>query len=367
MKSKVSVIVPVYNCEELVGRTLERLVNQTLREIEIICVNDGSTDGSLEVLQRWAKKDNRIKVVSQKNGGLSAARNTGIRNASSPYLMFCDGDDLFDEKMCKIMVEAIEGEDVDIAACGTEVEYDAHSEIADSDRNYYRIKFVGRKNIDDEVTAKTDVSVCDKIFKAELIKKYKITFPDKLNNEDYYFYNAYMSVAKTIFFVSQKLYTYIRHEDSIMSENFERNSYSPDHLLIAQELFKFYCKTGFIDNHTDFFWNQFSESYWFSYEHSAKKFHKKIHKIAKEFIENNIQKYPVGQPKIKRQINSIYYDGIIHKGWRFVKNKMGGAYRKVNFAYKQQDYINKNIEQLEQDAYELSQKIDNMEKKTKEG
>ena len=71
MKSKVSVIVPVYNCEELVGRTLERLVNQTLREIEIICVNDGSTDGSLEVLQRWAKKDNRIKVVSQKKYGNS--------------------------------------------------------------------------------------------------------------------------------------------------------------------------------------------------------------------------------------------------------------------------------------------------------
>ena len=362
MKSKVSIIVPVYNCEKLVGRTLERLMKQTLEEIEIICINDGSTDGSLEVLQQFEKKDGRIKVVSQQNGGLSAARNTGIKNASSSYLMFCDGDDLFDEKMCEIMVEAIESADVDIVACGTEVEYDAHSEIADSDRNYYRIKFVGRKYINDEIMTKTDVSVCDKIFKAELIRKYKIAFPDKLNNEDYYFYNAYMSVAKTIFFVNQKLYTYIRHDDSIMSENFEGNSYSPDHLLIVQELFKFYRRTGFINSHTNFFWDQFSESYWFSYEHSAKKYHKKINGLAKEFIEKNIQKYPASQPKVKRQINLILYDNILHKSWRFMKGKMSRIYRKVNIAYKQQDYINKHIEQMEQNIYDLSDRVTKWEK-----
>lgn len=366
MKSKVSIIVPVYNCEKLVGRTLEKLVKQTLNEIEIVCVNDGSTDGSLEVLQQWAKKDKRIKVVSQKNGGLSNARNTGIRNATSPYLMFCDGDDLFDEKMCKTMVGAIEREDVDIVACGTEVKYDAHSEVVDSDRNYYRIKFVGRKYIDDVVTAKTDVSVCDKLFKAELINKYKIDFPNKLNNEDYYFYNAYMSVAKTVFFVNQKLYTYIRHEDSIMSENFERNSYSPDHLLVAQELFKFYCKTGFINNHTDFFWAQFSESYWFSYEHSAKKYRKDIHKVAKEFIEKNIEKYPIEQIKIKKQINIILHNDLLHRGWRLMKRKMRGFYMKVDIAYRQQDFINRNIEQLEQDVYELSEKLDSKENAMKE-
>ena len=366
MKSKVSIIVPVYNCEKMIGNTLERLVKQTLKEIEIVCVNDGSTDDSLEILNRWTKKDKRIKVVNQKNGGLSAARNTGIRNASSPYLMFCDGDDLFDKKMCKIMVNAIEREDVDIVACGTEVKYDAHSEIAGSDENYYRIKFVGRRYIDDEITAKTDVSVCDKLFKAEFINKNKICFPNDLNNEDYYFYNAYMSVAKTIYFVNQKLYTYIRHEDSIMSENFEKNSYSPDHLLVVQKLFDFYCKTGFIDAHKNFFWSQFSESYWFSYEHSAKKYHKTIHKIAKDFIEENIRKYPVDQPKVKRQINTIFYDDLLHRSWRLMKRKLRGFYMRVNVAYKQQDFINRNIEQLEQDVYELSEKLDGVEGITKE-
>ena len=357
MNSKVSVIVPVYNCEKLVDRSLERLTHQTLKDIEIVCVNDGSTDGSLEILEAWAKKDKRIKIVSQKNGGLSSARNTGIANANSPYLMFCDADDEFDSKMCEIMLDAVEKEEVDIVACGTEVKYDAHSEIAESDRNYYRIKYLGKNYINETITAKTDVSVCDKLFKSEIIKKYNIVFPNKLNNEDYYFYNAYMSVVKTIFFVNQKLYTYIRHEDSIMSENFNRNTYSPDHLLIAKELFSFYRKNGFLEKHTDFFWNQFSECYWFSYEHSARNYHSKIYKIAKEFILKNIEKYPISNPKIKKKIYLILRNDLVHKILRFMKGKMSRVYKKVNVAYRQQDFINRNIEQMEQDIYELSERV----------
>ena len=305
MKSKVSIIVPVYNCEKMIGNTLERLVKQTLKEIEIVCVNDGSTDDSLEILNRWTKKDKRIKVVNQKNGGLSAARNTGIRNASSPYLMFCDGDDLFDKKMCKIMVNAIEREDVDIVACGTEVKYDAHSEIAGSDENYYRIKFVGRRYIDDEITAKTDVSVCDKLFKAELINKNKICFPNDLNNEDYYFYNAYMSVAKTIYFVNQKLYTYIRHEDSIMSENFEKKKFSIDHLIVAEELFNFYEKNGFLKGHRDLFWRQWIASFWFSYEHSGEQYFSWIREEANKFLDNNYEKFKPFDKELQKMKDDI--------------------------------------------------------------
>ena len=361
MSSKVSVIVPVYNCEKLVNRSLEKLTNQTLKDIEIICVNDGSTDGSLEILEAWAKKDKRKKIVNQKNGGLSSARNTGIKNANSSYLMFCDADDEFDNEMCEIMVQAIEREKVDIVACGTEVEYDAHSEIAESDKNYYRIKFFGKNYINEAITLQTDVSVCDKLFKAEIVRKYKIAFPDKLNNEDYYFYNAYMSVAKTIFFVNRKLYTYIRHENSIMSENFDKQSYSPDHLLVVKELFNFYKKHGFLEKHIDFFWNQFSESYWFSYEHSARKFHGEIHKIAKDFIIKNIEKYQINNPKVKKKIFIILRNDLVHKIIRGVKGKMSRIYRKINIAYKQQDFINKNIEQLEQNVYDMSEKVNEVE------
>ena len=96
------------------------------------------------------------------------------------------------------------------------------------------------------------------------------------------------------------------------------------------------------------------------------KYHKTIHKIAKDFIEENIRKYPVDQPKVKRQINTIFYDDLLHRSWRLMKRKLRGFYMRVNVAYKQQDFINRNIEQLEQDVYELSEKLDGVEGITKE-
>lgn len=358
MKAKVSIIVPVYNKEEYIGDCLTNLVKQTLDEIEIICVNDGSKDRSLEIINDYIKKDPRIKVISQENGGLSAARNTGIDHVRTPFVMFCDADDIFSENMCEKMLKAIN--DVDIAACGTEVIYQAHSEIEESDNNYYRIKFSGKNYINDNIISRTDVSVCNKIFRTEIIKKNEIRFPEKLNNEDYYFYNAYMSIAKTIFFVSQKLYKYVRHDNSIMSANFDHSAYSPDHLLVAKKLFNFYKKSNFLNKHTNLFWNQFSESFWFSYNHSAKKYRNDLIKIAKDFIDKNYEKYLPTDPKTKRNIFVIAHNSLVHKIVRKIKGKAARIYRKINIAYRQQDYINKNIEKLEQELYEIAEKVNNL-------
>lgn len=361
MTAKVSVVVPVYNGERSVASCLDNLTKQSLKEIEIICVNDGSTDNSLEVINDYIKKDPRIRVVSQKNGGLSAARNTGLRNVKTPFVMFCDCDDIFDDEMCEKMVGAMVENDVDIVACGTEVEYKAHSEIAESDSNYYRIKFSGKNYINEEITSRTDVSVCDKIFKVELINKHGIKFPEGLNNEDYYFYNAYMSISDTILFITKKMYKYIRHEDSIMSDNFNSNKYSPDHLLIVQELFSFYKKNGFLDRHVDYFWNQFAESYWFSYSHSAKKHHKKIQAIANKFIDKQLPKYPVTKSKVRHQINIIRHNNLFYKIMRFMKAKLRGLYRKVNIAYRQQEFINIELDNMIARHEELLEKVKKIE------
>lgn len=92
---KVSVVVPVYNTEKYIDECLESLENQTLKEIEIICVNDGSKDGSLQLLQKHAEKDSRIKVLSQENSGVSVARNNGLKAATGEYIVFFDSDDIF--------------------------------------------------------------------------------------------------------------------------------------------------------------------------------------------------------------------------------------------------------------------------------
>ena len=93
MMPKVSVIIPVYNVEKYLKQCLDSVVNQTLKDIEIICVNDGSTDNSLEILEEYAQKDNRIIIISQENQGQSVARNIALEKATGEYVGFVDSDD----------------------------------------------------------------------------------------------------------------------------------------------------------------------------------------------------------------------------------------------------------------------------------
>ena len=115
MENKVSIIVPVYNVEKYLERCVESLVNQTYQNIEIILVDDKSTDSSPEICDRLAKSDSRIKVVhKEKNEGLGFARNTGIENAEGEYFLFLDSDDYLDLKTCEKTLEKLEEKNADI-------------------------------------------------------------------------------------------------------------------------------------------------------------------------------------------------------------------------------------------------------------
>lgn len=104
----VSVIIPCYNIEKYLRQCLDSVVNQTLRNIEIICVDDGSSDNTLEILKEYEKKDDRFKIISQKNGGAGAARNNGLRMATGKYLSFLDSDDFFELDMLEMAYESAE-------------------------------------------------------------------------------------------------------------------------------------------------------------------------------------------------------------------------------------------------------------------
>ncbi len=115
---KISVIIPVYNVEKYLPQALESVINQTFSDLEIICVNDGSTDNSLKILEEYAQKDERIIVFTQVNQGVSAARNKGIDNAAGEYIMFLDPDDTFDLTLCEKVVHKIDAETPDIVMWG---------------------------------------------------------------------------------------------------------------------------------------------------------------------------------------------------------------------------------------------------------
>ena len=117
MSPKVSVIVPVYNVSEYLGQCLDSILLQTLQDIEVICVNDGSTDDSLDILQGYAMFDERLKIISQENAGAGAARNNGIKHATGEYIICLDSDDFFEPDMLEKMVAKAEEDGSDVVVC----------------------------------------------------------------------------------------------------------------------------------------------------------------------------------------------------------------------------------------------------------
>lgn len=360
MKSKISVIVPVYNVRDYLEECLDSLVCQTYKDLTIICVNDGSTDGSDKVLRQYVKRDKRIKVVDKENGGLSSARNAGLRECKTEYVMFCDSDDSFDRTMCEKMLKAIEKDKSDVAICGINVIYDAHEEMKKSDDEYYDLEYNGRTLINDDVILNTDVAMGNKLFKMGIINDNRISFPEGLDNEDFYFYSAYMSVALVASYVNEKLYSYKRRDGSIMSNNFERGSLSLDHLKIAERLFEFYKKEGYLKKHIDLFWKQWRLSYWFSYEHTSPDMREVVFKEGKIFVKKYLEKYSPEDDELRKNIKRIFDNRIIlfmRRGCRKVATRM---YEKINIGYRQQKYINYNIERLQKRYSGLTKRVEKL-------
>lgn len=127
IKPIISIIVPVYNTAQYLRQCLDSLANQTMRDIEIICINDGSPDNALEVLNEYAGKDGRIKIIDQKNSGPSGARNSGLKIAQGQYLMFVDSDDWIDTAMCEALYLAANQENADVVMCSYTKEFGDHS------------------------------------------------------------------------------------------------------------------------------------------------------------------------------------------------------------------------------------------------
>ena len=111
---KFSIIVPIFNLEKYLNKCLHSLATQTYTNIEIICVNDGSTDNSLGILKKYAEQDNRIKIIDKNNEGVSISRNEGIKIATGDYILFVDGDDWLDERACEILNNNISNNNYDL-------------------------------------------------------------------------------------------------------------------------------------------------------------------------------------------------------------------------------------------------------------
>jgi glycosyltransferase involved in cell wall biosynthesis len=317
----VSIIVPFYNTEKYFRKCLESITSQTLNEIEIILVDDCGTDGSAEIAQTFAMNDDRIKIIKMpENGGRSRARNAGISASSSQYIMFCDSDDYIDKTFCEKMLNGITVDNADMAVCGIAVEYkDGMDYLRKPDSLYYRISLSGLHIITGGILKKTDFSVCNKIFRRDFIYKYDIRFPDGLLYEDAYFFNVYALRVKTIFYIDEYLYTYIRHVDeSIMSQTFSgKSGMSIDHVRVAIAIYDYLKKNDLFQHHRLYMADLFIAYCRLSLQYESTATGKyEIYDLAQKFILREKWKEIFFPNEITRQIQLIERNilvGIRHR------------------------------------------------------
>ena len=214
---KISIIVPVYNVEKYLPRCLDSLISQTLDDIEILCIDDGSMDNSLEILQKYAEQDARVKVFSQENAGVAQARNLGLKHMQGQYLMFCDSDDWYEPIMCEKMLQTITCENVDFVLCNTilqDIGEDSARQVGKM-KDKYRLP-AGEYLLDTETKQRMSVVVWDKIFRTDYIKKYNLFFPPVAPGEDMVFVHQYMALSKKCIVLEDKLYNYLLRGTSLI-------------------------------------------------------------------------------------------------------------------------------------------------------
>ena len=240
---KVSIIVPIYNVEKYLDRCMNSLVNQTLKDIEIIMVDDGSPDNCPKMCDEWAKKDSRIKVVHKKNGGLGYARNSGLDVAMGEYVAFVDSDDYVDLGMYEKLYKAAEENNNDAVFCGFKKEFspnrfieckecDTYTEYSSDKMNELVLDFIAAPpHCKSEYIH--DMSVWHSIYKRSVIEENNIRFISERDyaSEDIPFQIDFLKCCKKIGFIPNIFYVYCYNGGSLTK------SFKPEKFKKIQALY----------------------------------------------------------------------------------------------------------------------------------
>lgn len=329
-KPYISIIIPVYNTEDYLAECLDSVINQSLFNIEIICINDGSTDNSLNILNKYAEIDKRIKVITQKNQGLGSTRNNGLDIVTGEYVMFLDADDWLSKDACKILYKNVKSNKLDMLLflIKNYSEKDGYYED-----DYYNLSCIPNdfvnKTFNYHDLGKTlfqiSISSCQKIYKTELIKN--IRFPENILFEDNPFYWECIFSAKKIGLIREHLYLRRRHSTSITAKY---NQNYLDVIPISKMVFNVFEKYDAINefkselaNHTINYisrWygnmmDEYKEDYWIQ----MKKYFKEIHdneQFNKLIIENTTPNNKNFYLNVLKTNNSYEFDYSLKK-WNY--------------------------------------------------
>lgn len=228
----ISIIVPVYNIEFFLEKCIKSIINQTYKNIEIILVNDGSTDRSGDICNFYSKYDQRVKVINKKNGGLSDARNVGIVASSGKFIGFVDGDDWIEPDMYEVLYDAMQHSDADVAICGfyRNIGDRVVEERETGNTLIYSGKEILKRLLSNDNEYQICLAVWNRLYKRELIKD--IRFPYGKSYEDIIYDTEVFYKCNRCVYVDKRKYHYlVGREGSIISSGFQKRRITDDILL----------------------------------------------------------------------------------------------------------------------------------------
>ncbi len=348
---KLSVIIPVYNVENYLKECLDSIINQTLEDIEIICIDDGSTDNSPNILQEYQKKYKRIKIITKENGGQASARNLGIKEAQGEYIAFVDSDDFIEAEMLEKLYSKAKNNSLDIAMCKIATYNNQTGEIKDNVW-YYMLgvfrdfeKDIFSHKDTKEFTCNIAVTPYNKIYKTSLLKENNIRFPEGLIFEDEkFFFDAYLR-AKRVSIVDEFLYYYRVSRKGSTVDITKENDYT-DIIEISKQIRATFKETGNYEDYKYLLNNRLIHLQLARFTETSPKYKEKFFNLLKDDLtevlkdknlENNLES------DVKIRVEKIIKSDNLKEFEKLDQDKMFSV---VMACYNSEKYLDETIQSL---------------------
>lgn len=291
MHPKISVIIPVYNAEKYLQNCLDSILKQSYKNIEIICVNDGSIDNSQNILNKYARQDKRLISIEKENGGVSIARNNGISMASGEYIAFVDSDDYIESNYIEELYLSIVSNKADLAICKVN-NFGCLNRVDKLSYNYMELN----ENYEDEWEEINRnfllYGPCNKLYKTTIIKKNDILFPKDITyGEDLLFNFHYLEYIKNISFTNQTTYFYRKDSPDSLSKVYRDDRFENE-IILAESMKKFMIKKNLYNNNMKLYLQTRILDCAYNHIFEIIKFEKKNkqREMIKKILKNNILK-----------------------------------------------------------------------------
>lgn len=367
--AKIALIIPSHNEDNYIGRALQSAVDQTMKDIEIICVDDGSTDLTVKVIDKYYAKDPRITVIEKTAGGVSSARNYGIDWAREDYLMFFDSDDKLEPTACEDLYHALVDNDVDIAVGRPNVIYESDANLWVGDMNYFSIYYPGKHQMDSHIIYETDDCCWGKLFRRSIINRCRMGFPDKLQFEDYYFVNVYLMMCKTMYGLDKPVLNYYRHKTGIMHDTFNNSlSMKPlDHFTIMMRMYYDMMRPlNLVQKYPDLTAQMFIDKVNAADRYLPEFGKQTLYRAARRFIKNERSYLDNIDPKIVRKMSAAIPTETAGQKFKYaVKHALHKLSRSRKLQLQTIDANYTHYKDLRRGIISLSNRIDELEKKSK--